>query len=53
MHLTPLAATQGMPLDRLALVAREACIPGSHGTVNKQRQYLAGYHPQGTAQTAE
>lgn len=27
------AATQRMPLNHLALVARGACIPGSHGSV--------------------
>lgn len=31
--LVSVAATQGMPHEYLALVARRACVPGSHGTV--------------------
>lgn len=42
-------ATQGMPLD--TSVARGACLPGFHRTVQSERQFLVGYHPQVTAQT--
>lgn len=42
-------ATQGMPLD--SSVARGACLPGSQRTVQSERQFLVGYHPQVTAQT--
>lgn len=48
------AAAQGIPLDLLALVARGACVPGSHRTVTiGEREFLAGYHPQGTVQTSD
>lgn len=43
------AATQGMPLDHLALEARRACVPGSHGTVTIGETVLGRLPPQGTA----
>ena len=46
------ASTQGIPLDHLALVARWACVPGSHRTVTTGESVL-GYHPQRTAQTVD
>ena len=45
--LVSTAATQGMPLDNLALEARGACAPGSH-----RETVLGGVPPQGTAQIA-
>ena len=63
-HLVPLlffisgdlvfvAASQGMLLNCLTLEAREAYIPGSHGTVTIKRQFLADSDPQGTAEIAD
>ena len=46
-----MAAAQGMSLDRLALKARAACLPVSHGTVNTQRDSSWQITPQGTAQS--
>lgn len=51
--LVSAAATQRIPLDCLALVAREACVPGSHETVTIVETFLAGYHIQGTTQTLD
>ena len=46
------AATQWMPLDLLALVARAgACIPV--GLWQLERWFLAGYYSQGTEQTVD
>lgn len=43
------AATQGRTLDPLALVARRATTLGPTGLQYLERQFLAGYRPQGTA----
>lgn len=42
------AAIQRTPPDSLALMATGVCIHGSHGTATSE-QFLASYHPQGTA----
>ena len=55
LHLVPWflwLPPQGIPLDHLPLTVRRAYVPGSHGTVTVEEQFLAGYHTQGTAQTA-
>ena len=45
------AAAQGRTLDHLALVASRSVLLGPTG-LYLERRFLAGYHPQGTAQTA-
>lgn len=39
---------QDTPLDCSALEARQACVPGSHGTVTIQERVLSGQPPSGT-----
>lgn len=45
------AASQGVPTDHLALLAKDTCVP-AHGSIQLERQYWAGYHIQSTAWTA-
>ena len=45
------AAAQGRTLDHLALVASRSVLLGPTG-LYLERRFLAGYHPQGTAQAA-
>ena len=47
------AAAQGIPLDYLAPVARGDLCSWVPWDCNNQRQFLAGYQPQGTVQTAD
>lgn len=49
-----MAAVQRMSLDHLALVAvKEFAFFGLTGLWQLERWFLAGYHPQGTAQTVD
>lgn len=47
-----MSCAQGSPLDLLALEARGACDPGSHGTVNIGESVLGRSPPHGAAQIA-
>lgn len=46
-------ATQGILLDCMALEARGACIPGSHGTATIRKTVLGKQPLQGTTQAAD
>ena len=46
------AAAQGISLDCLTLVVRGDDVPRSHRIVT-EREFLEGYHPQGTAQKVD
>lgn len=46
------AATQGTPLDHLALGSGVLMILSAMGQYQSEREFLAGYQPWGTAQTA-
>lgn len=48
-----MAATQGVLLDHLALVARGLVFLGSMGLQQLERQFLAGYHSQDTVQRVD
>lgn len=48
-----MSCAQGSPLDLLALEARGACDPGSHGTVNIGESVLGRSPPHGAAQIAD
>lgn len=47
------AATQGTALDHLALVAKSDLHSWVPQNCNNQRQFLAGFHPEGTTRTAD
>jgi len=47
------SATQGIPLDHLALMARGLKFLGLRELCQMERQFLEGFHFQGTAQTAD
>lgn len=47
------AASQGTPFDLVALVHMGPEFLGSPGLWQSERQLLTGYHPHGTAQTAD
>ena len=46
-----MAVTHGTPFDHLAFMAGGLAFLGRMGLWQSERQFLAGYHPQGIAKT--